>query len=190
MYNALFPITYRKKQTAGSLFAPLNALSKGLAHWFFSPHQILVLQVLSCLLLSPFHAAHTCSLFTPCPQPVVLDMTCVFAGKPYCLAVIWRNYVFFNTDSEWMIYTHLLAAVKFLSNPQMNSITGTGWPGRFWGLLLWRYSRRTWTGSCAACSGWPCFGGGVGLGDPRRSLPTPNILWFCDSVIFPFLVQG
>ena len=24
---------------------------------------------------------------------------------------------------------------------------------------------------------------GVGLGDPQRSLPTPNILWFCDSVI-------
>jgi len=24
---------------------------------------------------------------------------------------------------------------------------------------------------------------GVGLGDPQRSLPTPTILWFCDSVI-------
>jgi len=24
------------------------------------------------------------------------------------------------------------------------------------------------------------FGRGVGLGDPQRSLPTPNILWFCD----------
>jgi len=23
---------------------------------------------------------------------------------------------------------------------------------------------------------------GVGLGDPQRSLPTPTILWFCDSV--------
>jgi len=23
----------------------------------------------------------------------------------------------------------------------------------------------------------------VGLGDPQRSLPTPTILWFCDSVI-------
>jgi len=27
------------------------------------------------------------------------------------------------------------------------------------------------------------LGQGVGLGDPQRSLPTPTILWFCDSVI-------
>ena len=26
------------------------------------------------------------------------------------------------------------------------------------------------------------LGQGVGLGDPQRALPTPNILWFCDSV--------
>jgi len=24
----------------------------------------------------------------------------------------------------------------------------------------------------------------VGLDDPQRSLPTPTILWFCDSVFF------
>ena len=36
--------------------------------------------------------------------------------------------------------------------------------------------------SCAACCRWPWFGRGVGLDDPQRSLPTPNILWFCDSV--------
>ena len=34
---------------------------------------------------------------------------------------------------------------------------------------------------CAACCRWPCFGRGFGLDDPQRSLPTPNILWFCDS---------
>ena len=28
-----------------------------------------------------------------------------------------------------------------------------------------------------------CFGRRVGLDDPQRSLPTPTILWFCDSVI-------
>ena len=60
--------------------------------------------------------------------------------------------------------------------------TGTGCPGRFWSLLLWRYPRPAWTRSCAACCRWPCFGRGVGLYDPQRSLPTPNILWFCDSV--------
>ena len=57
---------------------------------------------------------------------------------------------------------------------------GPGCPGRLWSLLLWRYSRPTWTRSCAACSGWPCFGRRAGLGDPQRSLPTPTILWFCD----------
>ena len=29
---------------------------------------------------------------------------------------------------------------------------------------------------------WPCFGRRVGLDDPQRSLPTPTILWLCDSV--------
>ena len=55
-------------------------------------------------------------------------------------------------------------------------------PGRLWSLL-WRYSRPSWTRSCAACSGWPCFSRGVGLDDPQRSLPILNILWFCDSVV-------
>ena len=57
--------------------------------------------------------------------------------------------------------------------------TGTGCPGRWWILPLWRYSRPTWTRSCAACCRWPCFDKGVGLDDPQRSLPTPTILWFC-----------
>ena len=59
---------------------------------------------------------------------------------------------------------------------------GTGCPGRLWILLLWRYSRPAWKWSWAACCRWPCFGRGVGLDDPQRSLPTPTILWFCDSV--------
>jgi len=41
--------------------------------------------------------------------------------------------------------------------------TGTGCPVRLWNLLFWRYSRPTWTGSCAACCRRPCFGRGVGL---------------------------
>ena len=59
--------------------------------------------------------------------------------------------------------------------------TGTGCPGRLWSLLLWRSSRPAWTWSCAACCRRPCFGRGGGLDDPQRSLPTPTILWFCDS---------
>jgi len=31
--------------------------------------------------------------------------------------------------------------------------------------------------------GDPASAGGVGPGDPQRSLPTPTILWFCGSVI-------
>jgi len=30
-----------------------------------------------------------------------------------------------------------------------------------WSLLLWRYSKPSWTRSCAACSRWPCFGMGL-----------------------------
>ena len=65
--------------------------------------------------------------------------------------------------------------------------TGTGCPGRLWSLLLWRYSRPAWTRSCAACCRWPCFSRRVGLDDPQWSLPTPTILWFCDSVILQWL---
>ena len=61
--------------------------------------------------------------------------------------------------------------------------TGTGCPGRLWSLPLWKYSKPSWMRSCAACCRWPCFGRGGGLDDPQRSLPTPNILWFCDSVL-------
>ena len=60
--------------------------------------------------------------------------------------------------------------------------TGIGCPEGLWILLLWRYSTPTWTRSCSACCRWPCFVRGVGLDDPQRSLPTPTILWFCDSV--------
>ena len=59
--------------------------------------------------------------------------------------------------------------------------TGTGCPGRWWSLLLWRYSRPAWTRSYAACCRRPCFGRGVGLDDPQRSLPTSTILWFCEK---------
>ena len=48
-------------------------------------------------------------------------------------------------------------------------------------LLLWRYSRPAWTRSSTTYCRWPCFGREVGLDDPQRSLPTPNILWFCEK---------
>jgi len=41
-----------------------------------------------------------------------------------------------------------------------------------WSLLLWRYSKSVWTWPCAACCRQPCFGRGVGLADPQRSVPT------------------
>ena len=59
---------------------------------------------------------------------------------------------------------------------------GTGCPGRWWSLLLWRYSRPSWTRSSTIYCRWPCFGRRSGLDDPQRSLPTPAILLFCDSV--------
>ena len=58
---------------------------------------------------------------------------------------------------------------------------GPGCPGRLWSLLLWRYSRPAWTRSSTAYCRWPCLGRRVGLDDPQRSLPTPTILWFCES---------
>jgi len=60
--------------------------------------------------------------------------------------------------------------------------TGTGWPETLCILLLWTYSKPIGIRSYAACSMWPCFSRGVGLYDPQRSVPTPMVLWFCDSV--------
>jgi len=62
---------------------------------------------------------------------------------------------------------------------------GTGWPGRLWSLLLWRYSGPAWTRSCAICSRWPCFGGGGWTRWPTEIPFNPYhsvILWFCDFV--------
>ena len=41
----------------------------------------------------------------------------------------------------------------------------------------WTHTKTQVSGS-TPCSRWPCSGRGVGLDDPQRSLPTPNILWF------------
>jgi len=60
--------------------------------------------------------------------------------------------------------------------------TGTGCPGGLWSLLLWRYSKPTWTRSCAAWSRWTWFSGGGGLFELQRCRPTATIL--CDSVWF------
>ena len=61
--------------------------------------------------------------------------------------------------------------------------TRTGCPEGLWILLIWRCSKPSWMRSCAAYCRWPCFGRGLGPDDPKRSLPTATILWFCDSVI-------
>ena len=61
----------------------------------------------------------------------------------------------------------------------------------FWYVLLWRYSKPTWKRSCAACSRWPCFGKGFGLGEPQRSLPTRTIVWYHIQVqIFLHLLEA
>jgi len=65
---------------------------------------------------------------------------------------------------------------------------GTGWPEGLWSLLLWRCSKPAQTWSCATCSRWVlCFGRGIGLDDPQRSLSTPTILWFC-VIIFSVVI--
>jgi len=42
--------------------------------------------------------------------------------------------------------------------PSAGKATGVN----LWSLLLWRYSRPPWTRSCAAGSGWPLLGRGLG----------------------------
>ena len=82
------------------------------------------------------------------------------------------------------IFNCLCLLYRFKKNREYNS------PERLWSLLLWRYSNPAWMRSCAACSGWTCFGRGVGLDDLQRSLPTPTILWFFVSVWFEDWFSG
>ena len=84
--------------------------------------------------------------------------------------MLWLRYITINLKSQYI-------SLWGWRSP------GTGCPGRLWSLLLWRYSRPAWTRSCTACSGWPCFGRGVGLGDPQRALPTLTSLRFCDCIL-------
>jgi len=60
--------------------------------------------------------------------------------------------------------------------------TGTGSPERMWSLLLWKYSRPIWTPTCVTWYRVPALAGGLEIDDLLKSLPTPAILWFCDSV--------
>ena len=89
------------------------------------------------------------------------------------------------TGTRWTIGSSLWTWGRTSSLWRWRS-TGTGCPGELWSLLLWRYSRPAWTRSCAACCRWSCFGRGGRLDDPQRSLPTPNVLWFCEIVFTPF----
>ena len=76
--------------------------------------------------------------------------------------------------------------------------TATGCSERLWSLLLWRYSKPTWTLSCVTCFREPALVVGLDLDDHKRSLPSP--IWFCDQdhevlvdtfflAMFPFCVD-
>ena len=57
--------------------------------------------------------------------------------------------------------------------------TGTGCPERLWSLLLWRYSRPTWTPTCATCCSKPALAGGWTWWSPEVPSNPCNsvILW-------------
>ena len=57
--------------------------------------------------------------------------------------------------------------------------TGTGCLERLWSLLLWRYSKPSWTRCCATCSSDPALAGGL---DQMISRCPFQPLPFCDSV--------
>jgi len=56
---------------------------------------------------------------------------------------------------------------------------GTGCPERLWNLLLCRYSKLSWTFSCATHCREPALSAGLDLDGLQQSLPTPTVLWFC-----------
>ena len=62
--------------------------------------------------------------------------------------------------------------------------TGTGCPEGLWSLL-WRYQNPSGWYPVYPALGDLSFGRGFGLDYPQMSLPTPTILWFCDSVNLP-----
>ena len=136
------------------------------------------------------NTAWSCRLVLSSTHEFTLVLTSVFISLVFSATYFWSA-VFWPLFTEafinWSIGSSVWTWGRISSLWGWRS-TGPGCPGRLWSLLLWRYSRPAWTRSCAACFWWPCFCRGVGLGDPQRSLPTPAILWFCDSVRCAFTV--
>ena len=120
--------------------------------WFCSPFSSLLPHQSSFCLC---HAQKSTALHVGC-----VSFSSFFFLSFFCfVSFVKANYDFFCSlmeSSSWLI----------VSNSQ--SITKKG------------YIVPAWTRSCAACCRQPCFGRGLGLDDPQRSLPTPTILWFCD----------
>jgi len=54
--------------------------------------------------------------------------------------------------------------------------------------ILIIHFKPAWTWSCATCSRWTCFNGGVGLDDLQSFLPAPSILWFCSVAMLQKIV--
>jgi len=61
--------------------------------------------------------------------------------------------------TNWNIGSSVWTWWKFLLLWGWQS-TETGCSQELWSLLLQRYSKPTWTPSCATCSKWPCFSRG------------------------------
>jgi len=110
--------------------------------------------------------------------------------------IFWRGLCIWQLgDLHWLSTVRTLRHCYkffFLTGPSQGVDVwspGPGCPGRLWSLLLWRYSRPTGTRCCAACSGWPCLGRGLGWVTHRGPFQPPP---FCDSVktfVFPCLQQ-
>ena len=117
-------------------------------------------------------------------QPFAFFSCLILFLSGHLLLFIW--FLFFPPQKYKKMWPQICEGKITRRDVSIYSNFPSGCPGRLWILLLWRHSRPAWARSCAACCRWPCFSRGVGLDDPQRSLPTTNILWFCDSAILWF----
>jgi len=79
-----------------------------------------------------------------------LNETCARTAFALCL-LDYTGHIQLFTDEFYLISEQYNALLEACPDDKALWSTGTGCPEGLWSLLLWRYSRPTWTRSCAAC---------------------------------------
>jgi len=94
------------------------------------------------------------------------------------LEEVWNKLTSWLPNLSWLkglfFFVFVITCVCVLACIMIQCCNCCNQSQRLW-ILLWRYSKPTWTRSCVACSRWPWFGRGPD--DPEvPSKPWPSVI--------------